>query len=147
MTKMQSHRKRQVDTTVLAMRAQAARDQLLETVALLDQRTKRAMHQLVRVSTASSALVAALATTWLGVRGLRRAPDIVPEAHTIRSSAGRLRTPGVPPLVKGAAFAIGVFATGLLLRSLLRQPGATGPVASPSVRGGALRSHNGVYRV
>jgi len=145
MTQVQTQPKRQVDTIVLAMRAKAAREQLLETVALLDQRTKHAMHQVVRASTASSALVAALATTWLGISAWRSTPDNLRETRNIRSSSSRLGTPSMPRLVRGAAFAVGVLATGLLLRSLLRQP--TTAESHAISRGKAVRSQSGVYRL
>jgi hypothetical protein len=111
------------DTTVLELRANQAREQLLASLARLDQRAKNIAQTAAETGTASALCMAAGVTLWLSTSVLRR-----PNSHLPPSQ----RTSMTSVILRAAVATAGVVAAGMLLRAAERRVHARPLPALPS---------------
>lgn len=116
------------DTAELALRAQRAREDLMASLQLLEQRTKRIGHTAANASTTSGLLAGAAFSLWLGVSAFRssreraRAARMQDATSLVFAPRHVPRKPSVVSVVLRAAFAtMGFIGTGLLIRALGRR--------------------------
>lgn len=111
------------DTTELALRAQRAREELMASLQLLEQRTKRIGQTAATAGTTSGLLASAAFSVWLGISAFRSSR----ERARAREGAAlalvhRPRKPSIVSVVFRAAFAVvGVVGTAFLVRALGRR--------------------------
>jgi uncharacterized BrkB/YihY/UPF0761 family membrane protein len=113
------------DTTELASRAHRAREELVASLQLLEQRTKRIGHTAANASTTSGLLAGAAFSLWLGVSAFRssreraRAARVHDAASLVFPQRRMPRKPSIVSVIVRAAFAtVGFIGTGLLIRAL-----------------------------
>jgi hypothetical protein len=110
------------DTTELELRAQQAREQLMTSLARLDQRAKHMVHQATDASLASGLCAAAAVTFWLSVSFIRR-----PRAQLQLRAQNTLAPERVRPrsvmsiALRTVVVAAGLVATGLLVQAAQRR--------------------------
>jgi hypothetical protein len=114
------------DTTELELRANQAREQLLASLAQLDERAKHIAHTAADTGTAGALCMAAAATLWLSTSLLRR-----PKAHALPPQRPR-RTSVASILFRGVLATAGVVAAGMLLRAAERRVHVSSVKSLPS---------------
>lgn len=114
------------DTTELELRANQAREQLLASLARLDERAKHLAHTAADTGTAGALCMAAAVTLWFSTSLLRSPkPHVIPPRRPQRTSIASI-------LFKGALATAGVVAAGMLLRAAERRVHISDVRALPS---------------
>lgn len=101
------------DTTELTLRAEAAREQLMGSLARLDERVRTTVHQATDAGVAGGLCVAALFTFWMTVSAARPRRPEFPELQRKRPSFLALA-------LRAGIVAAGVVATGLIVSAAER---------------------------
>lgn len=122
----QTRETREPDTTELELRANQAREQLMASLAQLDQRAKQIAHTAADTGTAGALCAAAAVTLWLSTAALRRPT----KTHVVAQV--RKRSSVASFLLRGALATAGIVAAGMLLRAAERRVHPTNVRALPS---------------
>ncbi|MET0387012.1 MAG: hypothetical protein ABW321_13685 [Polyangiales bacterium] len=118
------------DTTELEQRAQRAREQLMSSIARLDQRAKSMVHRATDASLAGGLSVAAAFAFWLSM-------SVRPRQRVLSDGSGRVvlrQRPSILGIVlRTAGVAAGLVITGLCMRAAERHARNLADVGSPRV--------------
>jgi hypothetical protein len=113
MTTYEPEPEHEPDTTELTLRAEAAREQLMGSLARLDERVRTTVHQATDAGVAGGLCVAALFTCWVTLSAMRPRRPELPELQRKRPSFLSL-------VLRAGVVAAGVVATGLLVTAAER---------------------------